>query len=731
MNKGKKMKATIKYLVLASAFVSLSATAEQVFLEDFQDANANGWTMSGNGGNLVTVYAGNYSLRLTRARTATQSVSTAGYSNVNVSIEMAASSLEGSDKCIGEVSSNGGTSWQTVVQVVDGQDNGVTLYSGSYSNVALDDNSALQVRVRAAGNWTNDYCWADNISITGEQQTSLYDSLNGTGNVSRSAMTYSTLFSGYTSLTDFSAFAVPAQAKNPTHQFSGELELLNESTTGNLVEQGTSLAGSYTDPEHLPEFSFEFVQHGTHIIPVERGLIATSHPAWSYIIEPGRVWQENSDNNYSRVALPFALQENGANCTHNGVMTFLFKDDGSVSNVAYQIASETCAYFKFNSWGILGAQYSPYAVTGAQQLQVDYEAEVASRMPVKPVSELDNDYPAANLQVSVIGSEQSAAHSSAFGVVVDGTHYTGGCETRYGSYPYCDVMALPSYSTAKSVVGGIGLMRLEHKYAGSQKDVSVANWVSSCGGSQWSDVTLEDALDMATGNYDSDAFQADEASTAMLNGFFLTYTDSQKSSFSCSYSRKATPGTKWVYHTTDTYILGKGINALYQAWEGSGAEFYADMLVEELWKPLDLSPVTYTTLRTFDTEAQAYTGYGLTYHRDDVVKLAEFLNKDDGKINSVTMLDPTLLADAMQQTSNRGLDAGSSIDKYQNGFWGWNAKQALSCSNDTWIPYMSGYGGIGIVMLPGDINYYFFSDNHEHTFVNTVIELNKIYNFCS
>lgn len=725
------MKTILTLAVLLLAGFTNSALAAQLFVEDFQDGNAAGWNFSGSGGALVTVYAGNYSLRLTKQKIAEQSYSTSGYNNIQISMSMAASSLEGADKCIGEVSADNGATWLNVVQVVDGQDDGYTLYSATLTHSSLDNNSSLLLRVRAAGNRNNDYCWADNIIVSGDAATQVYDSLSGNGNVSRGNLTYAQLMATSTNLTDFSAYAVPSNGKNPSNNFSGQLELFNENTTGNLVEQGTNIAGVYTDPEHLPEFAFEFVQLGTHIIPSQRGLIATSHPAWSYILAPGRVWQENSDNGYSRVALPFALQENGANCTHNGVMTFLFKDDGSVSNVAYQIASETCAYFKFNSWGSLPASYSSYALANSQQITDDYQIEVSSRMPTKALAELAVDYPAANVQISTIGSEQTQAHQSAYGVVYNNVHYIAGCDTRYGEYPYCDVMALPSYSTAKSVVGGIGLMRLEQKYPGSQKDVFVSNWVSGCNSSQWYDVTLENALDMATGNYDSDVANADEASTAMLNGFFLTYTDSQKSNFSCSYTRKASPGTKWVYHTTDTYILGIGINELYKAWEGTSAEFYADMLVDELWKPLNLSPTTHTTLRTFDAAAQAYTGYGLTFHRDDVVKLADFLNKDSGQIAGVQMLEPNMLAQAMQQTSDRGLDAGSSIDKYQNGFWAWNAKTALSCSNDTWIPYMSGYGGIGVIMLPNNMTYYFFSDNHEHTFVNSVLELHKIYNFCS
>src|SRR3546814_11947731 len=87
------------------------------------------------------------------------------------------------------------------------------------------------------------------------------------------------------------------------------------------------------------------VQTGSHIVPVRRDSVPGSHPHWEYVPSPGRVWDEAGDNGYSRVALPFALQQKNANCMHNGVLTFLVKDDGPVSTVAYPISSETCLSF--------------------------------------------------------------------------------------------------------------------------------------------------------------------------------------------------------------------------------------------------------------------------------------------------------------------------------------------------------------------------------------------------
>ena len=565
-------------------------------------------------------------------------------------------------------------------------------------------------------------------------RSALYDPLNGSGVVNRSTLTFATLNNGVADLVDYSGFAVPAGAANADHTFQGTLTLTNTGGTGNFVEVGTTSASSYVDPGHLPAFSFQFIQDGTHIFPVRRGLISTTHPDWYYLLEPGRVWKENSDKGFSRAAIPFSLQERGANCTHNGVFTFLFKSDGTISGVAFQIAGETCHYFRFNLWGILAATYTVQQVKNASTLIASYRREVAARMPVKPIAQLAVDYPAAPVVTANIGSDQSEAHMKAFGVAVGGVHYAGGCNTRFGVYPYCEVMDLPSYSVAKSVVGAIGLMRLEKRYPGSKNAELVEAGDANCPGSQWNTVTLLNALDMATGNFDSAAHEVDEGSTAAINNFFLANTSSAKAAHACSYLRKATPGTKWVYHTSDSFLLGAAMNAVYRRREGSSKDFYTDLLVEEIWKPLNMSPATYTTVRTIDSVAHPLTGYGLTFHRDDIVKVAEFLSKARGQINGVPMLDQTLLSEALRETDNHGLEAGSASNRYLHGFWGWNAASTAGgsaiCDGVRWIPYMSGYGGIGIVMLPNDMVYYFVSDNMEHGFKKTLIELNKIRSIC-
>ncbi len=45
--------------------------------------------------------------------------------------------------------------------------------------------------------------------------------------------------------------------------------------------------------------------------------------------------------------------------------------------------------------------------------------------------------------------------------------------------------------------------------------------------------------------------------------------------------------------------------------------------------------------------------------------------------------------------------------------------------------YRSVFGGFSVILLPNNMVYYFFSDNAEYTFVNSVIQLNKIGGGCS
>lgn len=846
----KQLFKSISYALLLILFFVHSAQADTIYSDDFEDGNVNGWSVSGVVDTASLQAIGSYAMRLRGIANASRNISTLGYSNVSIEMNLAATSLESPDDCFAEVSVNGGGVWSIVVEVNNGQDNG-TFYSNTLMPAGADDNANLVVRFRATGATTGDYCYGDNVIIAGtlggitpnpeidaattisfgnvetgsvgnqtltvsnigtadlqigsivglaapfsvvidacSNQTIIpaasciislsfspaseifysdtlsipsndtdenplnitvsgtgaspgggtvqnFDPLSGDGSVVRSQLGFNTLINGSDPglMVDMSAYALPANAAQPGNYFSGQLQLQGEATGGDFNEQRDDFL--YTNNrdstrKHLPEFDFEFIQTGTHIFPLQRGSIASAHPEWEYVFSPGRVWQENGDNGYSRVALPFALQQKNANCIHNGMMTFLFKEDGSASKVSYQISSETCLYFKVDMWGLLNATYTPTVIVDTETLTAEYQAEVNNRLPRKSFSELAIDYPGTNLNAFAAPGTTDPNHITLYGFVIDGINYVGGCETRNGTYPFCEVLVVPSYSGAKSAFGAVALMRLEHKYPGVQSEV-VSNYISDCAADgNWNDVTFGNTVDMATGNYASASYMWDEG-RSHTNDLFLPEDHGSKILYSCTqYSRIAAPGTTWVYHTSDYYILGTAMNAYLKGIEGSGKDIFATTIVEELWKPLKLSKTAQFSRRTYDSISQPFTGWGLMWLADDVAKITNFLNVDNGSIGGLAVLDPALLSASMQKDpSDRGIDVPLTDPfKYNNGFWAHEIKADVNCANDTWVPFMSGYGGITVLMLPNNTTYYNFSDNDTFFWVDAAIESNGIRSIC-
>ena len=556
------------------------------------------------------------------------------------------------------------------------------------------------------------------------------------GQAMRQFLTADELLGGfdYTSPVVMSAYGPAPGADVARHRFEGRLTLHGQARAGGFREYTDEygVTGAADSPHrHLPEFSFELVQVGQSLVPVRRGAIPGEHPYWEFILGPGRVWQEPGDGDYSRAALPFSLQEVNANCTHNGVLGFVYKGDGSVSRVAYQVSSETCAYFKADLWGLLEARYAPAAVAERSAVAGSYLAEVARRLPRRPIAELARDYPGVDAADFGHPGDVSPAHLTTWGVVVDGVHYAGSCPTRAGEYPFCEVLHLPSYSLAKSMFASLALMRLEKLYPGARRSI-VADHVPECVASgHWSDVTFENLLDMASGSYLSPADQEDESAAHADEGFFLRQSHREKIEYACNFfPRREAPGKRWVYHSSDTYLLGTAMSEFLRRRKGEGTDILRDLVVPDLWRAIGLGPAAEISRRTRDAVAQPFTGFGLTLEPDDVAKLAVFLGPE-GEL-AASLLDQPMYRAALQRDEHdRGLIAstGGSL-LYNNGFWALRATDLPGCDDAQFIPFMSGFGGISVVLLPNGVSYYSFSDNREFRFRRAVLGAAKIRGYC-
>lgn len=701
----------LRSLVLAAGLLSVPHIASaQTFLDEgFQDGEADGWQSDARKGKIgLTDYQGNVSLKLTRDAYAIRLIKDVSADRVRISAAFAADSLEGDDACVLEASSDG-AAWFEISRVEDGQDDSVTLHT--VSGLLDLDGPNLFLGVRITGNAANDSCWVDNISVVGVRNT---DSLS-------EALSQDVLWHGQTSNEPVSmqAFAPPDKIIAPTTSYSGILRFEGTQAAGfELLRDSFNYSQTADTLDKLPAFNVNLVQDGTDLIPTLRGPQANDHSDWEWIIEPGQIW--NQEDGHVRASLPFALQERNANCVHNGMMAFEIGSNGDTSALVFQIGSETCAYMQFNLWGSAPASFETEAIPNADVVIRAYQSEVAHRLPTRPLSEL-------SFRNQLGHSDEVAPDAiTALGYVKDGTHYVSACPTRLGDYPYCDVLDLPSYSWAKSMVAGLASMRLEQLYPGAMRSL-IADYVSAC--DDWDGVTFQHALDMATGRYESDVYDEDEASEDTRK-FFLTDRHDQKIDIACQYDRRSPPGKTFVYHTTDTYILGTAITAFLREQTGRNNADIFDDLIDPLWTLLGLSPIARQTRRTYDDEAQVFAGWGLTLHRGDIAMIAKFLH-EGGLINGEPMLDPAMLADALQQgTAPVGLRAVVDSQRYKNGFWAWNASANIGCVGDLFIPAMSGYGGLTLALMPNGQTYYYVSDGYAFAWARAAAASHNDAPFC-
>ncbi|MFF2494885.1 hypothetical protein [Agromyces sp. NPDC058064] len=556
------------------------------------------------------------------------------------------------------------------------------------------------------------------------------DPLTGSGAAPRTLLTAAQLTAGTaTSVIPNSAFALPSDAAAPLASFEGTLTLDGVATAGGFAKVKDSANYDAVEArKHLPPFSVQLVQNGSHLVPVARGLQFTGSPVWNLQVGAGRAWSETADGGRTRAALPFALIERNANCVHNGLLSFLF-DQTTVSQVRYQVTSETCEYFQFNLWGQVDASYSPGGIPDADGIRSAYASEVAGRLPTKPIAALATDHPGTGVNPSVFGSGVTPSALSTFGFVYDGINYVGDCPTRQGAYPFCGQLLLPSYSTAKSAFGGIGLMRLAQKYGQTVANETISAHIPGASGAAWSGVTIGNALDMATGNYNSALFERDESSAVMLD-FFDAEAYADKMSVALSFPRKAPPGTKWNYHTSDTFLATRAMDDLLKDQAGASVDLFS-MLRDEVLKPAGVGPDALTTLRTDNSPNGApFGGYGMFWTQDDIAKVAKLLTADDGIADGQQLLHPGLLDASLQRDPvDRGLTtSGTTPFKYNNGYWAldFDSSDDPAYASPFWVPFMSGYGGITVTLMPNGSSYYVFSDNNEFAWSATVMESNKL-----
>ncbi|MCC5868328.1 MAG: serine hydrolase [Gammaproteobacteria bacterium] len=515
---------------------------------------------------------------------------------------------------------------------------------------------------------------------------------------------------------------------------AGSITLLADPEAGDFVvihdEFGLTATGIAALAQ-LPVMAFDFVMVGDELLPVQRERMATPHPVWEYSVAPGRTWQDSKTGN-RRATLPFSLYERNANCVHHGEMSWAFDGADTVRHALYTITGETCAYFQFDSRGVFEVHHQRSRPANAAVSAQRYAQALSHRLPTRPIATLDEHLPGAQHRRFGSTDEVDPADMTVYGFVVDGLHFRGGCELRDGPLDHCEALSLPSYSLAKSLFAALAVMRAEKLHPGIAQ-VRIGAVVEACRDvAAWQDVTIEHALDMATGHYSRAAWMADE-NAAVLDDFFLAKDHATKMAAACqAHPAKSPPGTLWVYHTSDTYLAGVARRAALTARGGRDVDRYEALLWEPVFSRQGLSPIARSIRRTHDSVAQPFFGWGMYFQPDDVAKLANFLGPQRGRIDGEIVFDEGMFEAAMQRDPvDRGLPADMEGMRYKSGFRALDVAPWLGCSDAAWVIVLSGYGGVLMALFPNDTAYYYFSDGGTHRWMTAARESHRLRPFCA
>ena len=468
--------------------------------------------------------------------------------------------------------------------------------------------------------------------------------------------------------------------------------------------------------KNIPKFEIEISSLDGKVYPKNTKIIETNHLFWNIQFGVGSSKLEISSSN-TLITLPFSLIHKSANCIHNGIGVFSISNDNQISNIIFEIASETCAYYKFDYVGLYSANF-----------QFTNALPNLSNNSDKNIISIENLYKRYNLtNKSFLNSDYiDPSNVTMFGLIDSNNHYVSSCMTRLGNYPFCDQILLPSYSLAKSIAGTFSLSLLESQY-GSISNLYVSDLVPECYGRKWKNVTLNNLSDMSTGQYFNSIHDFDESSVASSEVIFMFEEHKDKIKKACSaFPKKTKPGTRFVYHTSDTYILGLALNNYLQS-NSNRKDYFNDVLIPFL-ESNNLSQTSQSVLATNDNIKQSYTGWGMFFLRSDLDRLSTIIH--DIKNNSSTQL--TYLYDALNPNDNNSLLAIPSVNiYYNNGFWSRKFdKNIFNCSEDVWIPFMSGFGGITFAFFPNGMSYYYFSDGYEFAWESAIFSSHSIKPFC-
>lgn len=521
-------------------------------------------------------------------------------------------------------------------------------------------------------------------------------------------------------------FMPVGQSAPARHTFRGTVTF----RTASISSASHRCPGLATTP---PGFTAAFFTHGEHLVPAVRNIL---DPPGTVILSPGRVWSEPGDGGMSRASFPYVSVDQYTNRTHNGVVTFLY-DDTRVSALRFQSVQETAEWAKFDFWGQGPMTYAPGPIANEAAVRARFAAELSREVPIRPWAAL----PASARGPAFDGFDGDAAPEdiSANGLVVDGIVYVKGCNTRYGPYPYCRHMRHGVFSVTKSMGAAVALLRLAQTYGDAVFDLKLKDYVAvTASHDGWAEVAFADALNMATGIGDNapqrepnDPF-ADENKPRMFK-WIEARTAKVKLDVSFAYGKYPwSRGEVLRYSSPHSFVLAAAMDAFLKQKAGPNAHLW-DMVTSEVLEPIGIfhAPMMHT-VEAGGGRGIPLLAFGLYPTIDDVAKLTT-LFQNGGRYQDQQVLSASRLAAALYRTSSMGLPFGwknrFGDARYHSSFWSVPYRTANGCFFQ--IPYMVGYGGNLVALLPNGVSAFRFADGKNFDLESMVLAGEAIRPFCA
>ncbi|MCA9569957.1 MAG: serine hydrolase [Myxococcales bacterium] len=452
----------------------------------------------------------------------------------------------------------------------------------------------------------------------------------------------------------------------------------------------------YAGEDLFPTVTVDLVVTGGRLLPAHHDRIVTSSDSfWDVLVGPGAAWREADDGEWSRASLPIDLVDRYFNQVRNCVATFVYRGL-ETSDVYVQCTQET-ADLADEQVGdlramvpadLVPADLVPAELSGVAQA---HDAREARRIPTVPLAAWDGDGELAELFDT---PATTRTPTSVGAVYADGTLYVHAPQTRHGPHPYPEAMHHGVYSVSKSMLGTVAMLHLAERYGEDVFSARIADHVPALASEPaWRDVTLADALDMATGT------NGGEDTDRLFAPLVLAETaDQALANIAALGDAPEAAGTAFRYATTNTFVLSAAMQGYVAAREGEGVRAW-DLVREAVLEPIGAGDLDVLWTRDPDpADRLPLLGFGARPTLDEAAKIARLL-ADDGVHEGRQLLHAAKTREALGRTGGPGLRVDGRT-RYHHGLWR-RSMRTGGCRVD--VVYMQGHGGNHVLFLPSGV----------------------------